>query len=315
MGKPLDYQDAKERFYQHLRLKGYAPKSFERFETILNHFEVYLKQQGKDLRGVTSKDLTNYYQHVSQEKSRRYQTCRTYYTSLRSFFEFLVNEELLLIDPIEGTLLNMKRSPKRLPEVLTAKEMRKLLNSSFNRFLLGARDQALMELIYSSGLRVSEIIRIKKEDVGLGDGLVMVRQGKGRKDRLIPLGYKAKETITKYLQECRPQLARQPAQELFLTRKGGRLAKTTIEGLVKKYAKIARIKKRVYPHLLRHTLATHLLERGACLSIVQGILGHVRLETTQIYTQIRPVQLKRWYNRCHPQSKRLKEISWKSPLS
>lgn len=297
-----------------LNRKGFKPRTQEGYRQVLGHFHRFLKGQGKtDLRGVTRNDL-NSYRLLLAQTFPSLETRRTYLRRVRAFFRFLQKENGVLFNPAEGLFVGKSPGPRRLPVVLTSREMTKLLSLPFENYRLGLRDRAALELLYSSGLRVGEAIRLRPEHLNFREGVVLVEQGKGEKDRVVPLGGKAGEALTDYLQNLRPRLNGKQRNEVFLSYRGRPLDKNEVGWILKKHARACGITKRIYPHLFRHTMATHLLEKGADLHLVQGILGHSRVETTQLYTQVRPVELKRWYNRCHPQAKFLKEKTWRQAL-
>lgn len=312
MEKNLDFQTAKEIFLRYGRGRGLHPKTLEAYAQILSHFFDWLDRKDKTSLGqsalgsVTREDIETYGLFL-KELSLSPATRATYFLRLKIFFKFMEREHRLLINPAEEIRIIGWKTRRLLPVVLTKGEMAKVLDFPFEKFPLGLRDRALWEILYSCGLRVSELIRLTWDDIA-GEG-VMIRQGKGNKDRFVPLGRGVKVSLTKYRAELWPSLsAKRKRPEVFLSYTGRRLSKSDVSARLKKYTALSLIKKRVYPHLIRHTMATHLLEQGAPLPMIQEMLGHSRLETTQIYTQVNPADLKKWVNRCHPRSRFL----WKS---
>jgi integrase/recombinase XerD len=217
---------------------------------------------------------------------------------LKIFFRFLVSRHRLEADPAEPLL-----SPKTgsyLPETLHLGHIVRLLESIDTAKDLGRRDRAILELFYSSGLRLSEICNARLETLDLDDGFVRVT-GKGNKTRIVPVGGKARETIRDYLDNERPKLVkRRSSSQIFLSIRGGQLSPDRIRQIVKERAKRAGIEQNVYPHLLRHSFATHLLEGGADLRVIQELLGHADISTTQIYTHVDQKRLHKVHQQFHP---------------
>lgn len=218
-------------------------------------------------------------------------------SSLRSFLEWCAEQGLVQSNP--AALLEGPRLPKLLPRVLSQAEMLTLLNAPKASTVLGCRDKALLELLYATGMRVSELVTLRLLDVDEQRGLVRVF-GKGKKERLIPVHTLALETIRHYVRECRPHLGKGP--ELFLNRSGKGLSRQGVWKLVARYALQAGIQSEVSPHVFRHSFATHLLEGGADLRTVQLLLGHADLNATEIYTHVRADRLTEVYEHCHPRA-------------
>jgi integrase/recombinase XerD len=219
----------------------------------------------------------------------------------RGFFRYLVAEERLNSSPAE--MLEGPRLPRTLPDHLSLAEIEKLINEAGRSTTAPLRNQALMEVSYSSGLRVSELVGLPLRDVFLEEFLVRVI-GKGRKERWLPLGRKAAGALERYLGEERPLLARPDSPPLvFLNARGGGLSRVGWWKILKKLALTAGLEGTVKPHSLRHSFATHLLQGGADLRIVQEMLGHASIGTTQIYTQVDRRYLKKVHQKCHPRGK------------
>ena len=219
--------------------------------------------------------------------------------AIKGFYRFLVLERYLKRDIT--SIMSAPKLWKKLPEVLRLDEVEKLLKKPNLKNWLGIRDRAALELIYATGMRVSEITDLTNENLNLEVGFVKCR-GKGQKERIVPLGREAAKAIERYLKKVRPNLLRKnkPSDHLFLTRLGRKMSRQTFWKMIKKYLKQTRIKKEVSPHTLRHSFATHLLERGADLRIVQEMLGHANISTTQIYTHINKERLKSIHRKYHP---------------
>ena len=210
--------------------------------------------------------------------------------AVRIFFRFLVTRRAWTENPAET--LTLPRPEKHLPEALHVEQVRKLIESIGPNDPLGLRDRAMFELLYSSGLRVSELCDARLENINLDDAFIRVI-GKGKKTRLIPIGKPACEAIRAYLQRERPELvSKKTGAEIFLSIRGKKLTTPRIRQLIKQYAARAGIEANVYPHLMRHSFATHLLGGGADLRVIQELLGHADISTTQIYTHIEKSGLK-----------------------
>ncbi len=217
---------------------------------------------------------------------------------LKIFFRFLVKRNALEADPAEP-LLPPKASAK-LPETLNAEVVNQLLSSIDPTQRLGRRDLAILELFYSSGLRLSEICQARLESIDLDDNFMRVT-GKGNKTRLVPIGGRAKDALQSYLSGERPDLVKpKTSSDIFLSVRGGPLSPDRVRQIVKERAKRAGIDQNIYPHLLRHCFATHLLENGADLRVIQELLGHADISTTQIYTHVDQKKLKAVHKNFHP---------------
>ena len=217
---------------------------------------------------------------------------------LKSFFKFLVNENKVKED-VTG-IIESPKLWKKLPDALSLGEVELLLKGPNVREIAGRRDKAALELMYATGMRVSEIINLKMDDVNMGVGFVKCF-GKGGKERIVPFGRLAKESISQYLDKSRPELLRKKVSNfLFLTRLGRPMSRQSFWKIIKKYAKAENIKKNITPHTLRHSFATHVLERGADLRILQEMLGHADISTTQIYTHVNKERLKSIHQKFHP---------------
>ncbi|MFC2019459.1 tyrosine recombinase XerC [Chloroflexota bacterium] len=223
-------------------------------------------------------------------------------SAIRSFYRYLMREEILTTNPVEQT--SSPKLDKRLPSFLTIDDINRLLASPDLSRPTGQRDRALLELLYASGLRVSELANLDLEHVDLGSREIRIR-GKGKKDRVVLMGKPAAATLSTYLNEGRPRLrGNRPASALFLNRSGERLPERSIQKRLARYARMAGIEKRVYPHMLRHTFATHLLDGGADLRVVQELLGHANLSSTQIYTHVTRSRARKVYLSAHPLAKK-----------
>lgn len=218
--------------------------------------------------------------------------------SIRGFYRFMVQERIVKHDP--ARLVDLPKPSMKLPDVLSVEDVTQLLETPDTDKPRGARDRAMLELSYAAGLRVSELVNLKLQDINLEAGFVRVL-GKGSKERLVPIGLHAKDKIESYVEKSRKTLLKNQASPyLFVARAARPITRQGFWKLLRKYAMLAQLNKKVTPHSLRHSFASHLLEGGADLRAVQVMLGHVDIATTQIYTHVARQQLKILHTRFHP---------------
>ena len=268
--------------------------------TILN-YKLDLQDFNKFLAG-TALEKVDYlalrkYLAVLKEKGLGSRSVGRRLSALRSFFRFLSREGHIKTNPM--LMLSSPKLDKHLPSFMTEEEVSKLIESAFaknEKDLLGLRDRAVLEVFYSSGLRISELAGLNLEDVDFIGGIVKIR-GKGKKERIAPIGEAALTTIRKYLERRKKQV-----DAVFLNKNSRRITTRGIRDIVVKYLRVAGIKPGVSPHTFRHSFATHLLNRGAALRTVQELLGHANLSTTQIYTHLTTEKLKSVYDKAHPRA-------------
>lgn len=236
---------------------------------------------------------------ISMQKSgKSNSTIARAIVSLKIFYEFLKNKDIVDIGKIEIEPPKLEKNP---PRILTRDEVEKLLSSPKEDDIKGIRDKAMLELLYATGIRVSELINLNLEDVNLEHGYIICKSKK--RDRIIPIGSYAISAIEKYLRHSRPYLARKRDEEaLFLNFNGERMTRQGFWKIVKFYAQSAGIDKEITPHVLRHSFATHLIENGADVRAVQQMLGHADISTTQRYLQVANVKLKEVYQKTHPRA-------------
>jgi len=219
---------------------------------------------------------------------------------VRGFYRFAIREGRLERDPMEN--LKAPRAFKALPRYLTPAQVEALLAAPDTARPLGVRDRAILEVLYATGLRVSELIGLRRQEVDLELGLVRAF-GKGRKERLVPLGSVAAGWVRRYEEEARPRLLKgRVSGPLFLSQRGGRLSRMGLWGIVRRHAVTAGVERVLTPHVLRHSFASHLLERGADLRALQIMLGHADISTTQIYTHVTRERLRQIYDQYHPRA-------------
>ena len=218
--------------------------------------------------------------------------------SIRVFYRFLINEKKLEEDPT--TYIESPKLWSRIPNVLTLKEMDSLLNQPDTKTLLGLRDKSMLEILYAAGLRVSELVSLRTNNINLESGY-LISMGKGSKERIVPIGESARLRTEEYLTGVRPQLLKgRNMPELFLSRFGKKMTRQAFWKIIKKYALSAGIKSNLSPHSVRHSFATHLLAGGADLLSVQLMLGHADISSTQIYTHVMKDRLREVYDKFHP---------------
>jgi integrase/recombinase XerC len=223
-------------------------------------------------------------------------------SAIRSFYRYLAREEILPDNPLREA--SAPKLDRRLPSFLTIEETVRLLKAPDLASPQGLRDRAIIELIYAAGLRVSELVKINLEQINLDSGEIRV-WGKGSKERLVLIGEPAAMALANYLRQGRPKLlSKKGGDALFLNRYGSRLSERIVQMILEKYAALAGLNKRVYPHLLRHTFATHMLDGGADLRVVQELLGHASLASTQIYTHVTKSQARKVYLSAHPMAQK-----------
>jgi integrase/recombinase XerC len=219
-------------------------------------------------------------------------------SAIRSFYRFLVREGIIAVNPVQET--SSPKLDRRLPNFLTTGEVSRLLEAPDTSTPAGKRDSAFMELLYASGLRVSELSGLNMEQINLPTREIRV-WGKGSKERMVLMGEPAAEALTDYLKEGRPAFQKdKKLPAVFLNHDGGRLTERSVQIILQKYAGSVGIEKRVHPHMLRHTFATHLLDGGADLRVVQELLGHADLSSTQVYTHISKSRARKVYLSAHP---------------
>ena len=261
-------------------------------------FQFLRLKQIDSLEKVDKQVLRDYLAYLAEQGIAKASIARKL-SAIRSFYRYLVREGILAKNPLEQTA-----SPKldrRLPSFLTVEEMVRLLKAPDLTTPQGQRDRALIELFYAAGLRVSELVNLNLEQVNIDTREIRV-WGKGSKERMVLMGEPAARALTNYIGQGRPRLQGEKGDRgaLFLNNRGRRLTERMVQKILSKYARLAGINKRVYPHLLRHTFATHLLDGGADLRVVQELLGHANLATTQIYTHVTQSRARKVYLSAHP---------------
>jgi integrase/recombinase XerD len=292
-------------FLSYLRVeKGLSQNTILAYGRDLKRFAVFLATRRKNqVDAVNREDIVDFLSHLYRQKLDSRSVSR-YLVSLRSFFRYALMEELVLKDPTEN--LESPKIRQSLPSYLRKEEMDRLLSAPSPNTPVGLRDRAMLEVLYSTGLRVSELLNLRISDLDMRMGCVRCI-GKGDKERLVPIGRKAIAAVEAYLAGARPKLLRWGAPPphnyvLFLTVAGRRLSRITIWKILHDYGIKLGLRARLTPHKLRHSFATHLLEGGADLRSVQLMLGHADIATTQIYTHVVEERLKEIYKAHHPRA-------------
>ena len=278
--------------------KGLSKNTIEAYSHGLSRFLNHLREKGvQEIRDVDKFHIRGFLLALKKEKLSAKTIVRNL-VAIRTFFRFLVQEGILETNPVED--LESPKVAKTLPEILTLKEIEQLLEQPNLQTPLGMRDRAMLEMLYATGMRVSELTHLPTHQVNLEGGYVLL-YGKGSKERIVPLGSEAIKWVTLYLKESRGILAKgKESPFLFINRSGKGMSRQGLWKNLKNYARRAGLRKRITPHLLRHSFASHLLEGGADLRSVQMMLGHADISSTQIYTHVTGERLKKIHQRYHP---------------
>ncbi|MDP2940939.1 MAG: site-specific tyrosine recombinase XerD [Candidatus Omnitrophota bacterium] len=278
--------------------RGLANNTISSYRRDLGFYVDFLRQKGiSALSGISKNEITDF-MFAQKDKGISANSVARRLAAIRMFHRFLVRERISRDDPAH--LIDTPKLWKKIPETLSLAEVEALIARPDPRNKQGIRDRAVLETLYATGMRVSEAVNLKLDNVNLDVGFLRCI-GKGNKERVIPLGKKAVNSIRRYLQASRPYFLKEKEQEsLFLSRFGRKISRQSLWKMIKKYACQARIKKSIKPHILRHSFATHLLERGADLRSVQEMLGHSDISTTQIYTHIDRERMKSVHRQFHP---------------
>ena len=296
----LELNQFLQEYLAYLKLeKNLSEQSVNAYSSDLNKFLKFVEEENHtDLNTITPKLLSEYFE-IMRDLGISSSTTARYLSSVKGFFKYLSSQEYVEKNPSE--ILSARITERKLPTVLSFTEIEKILQSPNTGEKLGLRDKAILELFYSSGLRVSEVINLKMSDLYFSDEVIRVL-GKGSKQRIVPIGESAVKWITEYLKTVRPLLEKKMKSEniIFLNNRGTKLSRMGIWKIVDKYVKLAEIEKEFHPHTFRHSFATHLLEGGADLRAVQEMLGHADISTTQIYTHIDRDFVKQMHKDFHP---------------
>ena len=292
-------------YLEWLKIQNYSDVTINTERRCLVRFAVWCEERGvANPRDVTTPILNRYKRHLFHYRMHngrplKFRTQQGYLVYIRTFFRWLAKNNYILFDP--GAALELPRTEKSLPKVMTELEMEKVLAQVDAGDVSGIRDRAILEAFYSTGMRRSELINLGLSDLDVGGGTMFIRKGKGAKDRMVPIGERAVTWVVKYLDESRPKLVMEPDDGfLFLNGEGRRFSDTGMSVLVRGYIKSANLGKMGSCHLIRHTMATVMLEHGADIRYIQHMLGHEHLTSTQIYTHVSIRKLKEVHAKAHP---------------
>ncbi len=295
----FNMQELVDAFLNYLSVeRGLSRNTIISYREDINAYADFLKVSRIDnLSSSAKNDIVNF-MLAQKDRGLAANSVARRLAAIKAFYKFLVRERFLKVDP--SGLIESPKLWKKIPDTLSVNEVDVLLSQPNIRDKQGIRDRAVLEALYATGMRVSEAANLKVDNVNLSVGFLRCF-GKGSKERIIPLGKKAISSIKRYLEVSRPQQLRNKESDfLFLNRFGRKISRQSLWKIIKRYARQARIKKSIKPHILRHSFATHLLERGADLRSVQEMLGHANISTTQIYTHVSKERLKAIHKMFHP---------------
>jgi integrase/recombinase XerD len=299
----MDIPAAISSFLTHVKVeKGLSSNTVSAYKRDLVKFDAFARKRKLSLEAISRDDLVDFLAGLYRQKLESRTVARQLVT-LRNFFRFAQIQELISVDP--SINLESPKIRRTLPGYLRLEEIERLLEQPDEKTPLGLRDRAMLEVLYSTGLRVSELISLRVSDVDTKVGCVRCI-GKGDKERIVPVGRKALVMVEKYLREARPPLCGKgksaSSPTLFVNRRGTSLSRVGVWKILSAYGRRAGLRVAIKPHMLRHSFATHLLERGADLRSVQLMLGHADISTTQIYTHVVEERLKQIYKAHHPRA-------------
>jgi len=319
---PRSFEDVLAAYLHELRVRNYGLSSREQAAHVLPRFFAFVSERRVgDVRAVTEEHALAWAKHLQTRTNRHGDplsphTRRSYLVLLQRFFRFLDRRGLILANPMLDVAMPQVSKLPRV--VLSRSQALRLIETPSSFTPVGKRDRALIELLYGTGLRVSECARLELRDVDLGKGTLFVRQGKGKKDRVVPFAGQAAAALDLYLREGRPAFTKSAREQaLFLSSTSGKaMGSGTIQLVVREHARAAGLKVPVTPHILRHTYATHLIQGGADVRHVQKLLGHSCLQSTTIYTRVFPKDLAKMVEKAHPRerpyNRRRKRASWRT---
>ena len=289
--------------------KGLSKNTVSAYRRDLTMWAEYCRSVKKDATRASADEVTGFLERLRAgeppaTKAFAPSSVARALVALRSFYRFAVNEELTEVDPT--TTVGSPKRPKSIPKAVSLDDVERLLEMPSDEGL-GLRDRAILETLYGAGLRITELVNLDVDDLDLDEGNVLVRSGKGGKGRRVPVGRAARHAIERYLTGVRAELSKRSSGSsrgaLFLNARGQRLSRQGCWKILKGYAGMAGLERRVSPHTLRHSFATHMLDAGADIRVVQELLGHASLSTTQVYTLVSDRQLREVYMSSHPRAR------------
>jgi len=290
-----------ENFFDYLRFERLlSPNTIQSYKRDLSKFRQYLDDvRISDLENITHENIILFLESLF--KSQKETSVSRILSTLRTFYKYLIRSGRILKNPFSQ--IRNPKLPKKNIEILNQEETVKFLESLPESTYLELRDKAMFELLYSCGMRVSEIINLRLQNIDLDEGLIRFF-GKGSKERITPVGETAKNFLIKYLRAGRPNIECERKNDfVFLNKAGGKISRQGFWKILKKYSEKLNIKKNIYPHIFRHSFATHMLEKGADIRVVQELLGHSSISTTEIYTNLDKRHIKETYFKYHPREK------------
>jgi integrase/recombinase XerD len=299
MNHPASPEGVRQAFLEYLSVeKGLSINTIQSYSLDLNKLFLFFQKEKIPWKRAKESDLVKFIHHMSRSGLSARSLARLI-SSLKSFYRFLILDGILKKNPANN--LTSPKSWLSLPKFLSVKEVESLLRQPKEDETRGIRDRAMLELLYATGLRVSELVSLRMSDLNIEGGFLICR-GKGGKERIVPFGGSAAGAILNYLSESRPKFLLGESGFLFLTYRGQPFTRQGFWKILKKYAIEAKLENKISPHVLRHSFATHLLERGADLRSVQLMLGHSQITTTQIYTHVSRKQIRHLYEKYHPRA-------------
>lgn len=279
--------------------KGLSQNTAAAYRTDLTKFALFLQSlTNAGLLTLSSEQLSEYLQ-LRLEKGLSQRSTARFLSSARAFYRYLIATKQCSANPVDD--VSNPKLPSHLPTTLSEQQVDALLSAPNDVDPIQMRDKAMLELLYATGVRVSELVNLQMHELGMLQGVIRVT-GKGGKERLVPMGENATECLADYLKNARPELMRKPTNTVFPSKRGLTMTRQTFWHRIKHYAKIAGINSHLSPHTLRHAFATHLLNHGADLRVVQMLLGHSDLSTTQIYTHVATARLQTLVKEHHPRA-------------
>lgn len=292
-------------FKHQLTAKGYALSTIEGYRKHLDQFMAFLTRRDiSDIKQITHQTITDYQRHVMAQKNAM-ETKALKIRAVKRLFEHLQQSHRLLVNPCEG-IVETCRKRRKMGPVLTVDQIQKLLDQPNLSTRTGIRDRAIMEVLYATAIRLNEFLHLEVYHADFTAKVLYVRKGKGNKQRVVPLGKSALQYLREYLEKVRPFYAKKNPKErkIFLLNTGLAMTPASVRSLLYKYRRQANIKKSASPHTWRRSCATHLLQNGADIRYIQQLLGHRRLDTTQFYTKVMPLEVKKTHVKTHPGSDR-----------
>lgn len=278
--------------------QNYSVHTIKNYEHDLKEFVKFIKN--KNIVSIEYNDIRQYLLYLFENKYEK-KTIARKISTLRSFYKYLYNEEIISNNPM--ILISNPKLDKKLPKFLNYDDLERVLSIPDIKTPVGIRDALILEMLYSTGIRVSELVNIKLEDINISNRQIKIL-GKGNKERYVFFGKICLEKLNNYLKNGRPYLNKKNIDYLFLNKRSNQLSDRSVRQVIDEVAKKAELKMNISPHVLRHTFATHMLNGGADLKSVQELLGHENLSTTSIYTHVSNEHLRKTYLNCHPRAKK-----------